>query len=202
MKILKLILLGVIAFSSCINKTRHSNEPNKAVDTTQIIQVVDSALRCETNTIICDTDYEIPFAELMGFWRKADCGPYIDICKTRSICEVTNNQIVIFTILKQSSRNKYNIYYHSICDLGRGGANMDWDNFSQTTPIAKIHFRNDTTADIEWLGFFDKKKGRYVWTESDFNDQGDEPTARLNKEHLDDTLKEWKESMRKKYDGY
>ncbi|ANI84974.1 hypothetical protein [Kosakonia oryzae] len=75
---------------------------------------------------------------------------------------VNDNQIVINIHAKEIDKNKINIYYDSVADLGRGGMNFDWKNISQIKPVAELSFIKQK-GELRWKGFYDNKRSKYFW---------------------------------------
>lgn len=83
----------------------------------------------------------------------------------RAAFTVNSNQIVINAVLKQDARkvDVVDVYFDSPLDLGRGGMNLDWRNFSQSISIALIRMRDRNNFDLNWIGFYDRREGLRKW---------------------------------------
>lgn len=62
----------------------------------------------------------------------------------------------------------YNVFYDSIEDVGSGGANLNWNNFSKTISIARLEVIDSEKARFYWLGFYDSINNVCVLSNSDF----------------------------------
>lgn len=82
-----------------------------------------------------------------------------------------NSNTMYINVRAKRDKNKYNLYYHSIEDLGRGVKEaLDWDHFSIDSIIATIDY--DSRLDViyfNWFGFYNEKTQQRDWAEdSDF----------------------------------
>jgi hypothetical protein len=102
---------------------------------------------------------------LKGRWS-ADCSNFegIEIDNTlKAEFTINSNQITINSILKRSKDGAINGYFKSPQDLGRGGMNLDWDNFSTIHRIAVIKIKSENDFHLNWIGFFSNKTKKYQW---------------------------------------
>ncbi|MFY0666370.1 MAG: hypothetical protein JXQ97_17250 [Natronospirillum sp.] len=76
---------------------------------------------------------------------------------------VNSNQIVI-SITSKDVSDGFDILYQGPRDLGRGGMNLNWENYSKAIPIAEVRERDDHYV-VVWKGFFDMVKGSYIWVD-------------------------------------
>jgi hypothetical protein len=78
---------------------------------------------------------------------------------------INSNQIVINSVLKENDKKDgvIGVYFKSPLDLGRGGMNLDWNNFSTVTRIAAIKIKDENDINIGWAGFFSNKTKKYQW---------------------------------------
>ncbi|GJA00769.1 hypothetical protein ECV0102_11170 [Enterobacter cloacae] len=99
-----------------------------------------------------------------GVWSTScdDDGFSITIDKNTNPLVVNDNQIVVNVHSNEISKEKVNIFYDSVADLGRGGMNFDWKNVSSTTPLAELNIVN-RNGELRWNGFYDRKKSKYYW---------------------------------------
>jgi hypothetical protein len=99
-----------------------------------------------------------------GMWGTTcdDDGFYIKIDKKPNPLVINDNQIVVNVYATESSKNKVDIFYNSVADLGRGGMSFDWKNISSTTPLAELKIANKN-GEFRWKGFYDNKKSEYYW---------------------------------------
>lgn len=86
----------------------------------------------------------------------------INIENKPSSLVVNDNQIVINVHAKEIRKNKIDIFYDNVADLGKGGMNFDWNNVSSTIPLAELNVTNQD-AELRWKGFYDNKKSKYYW---------------------------------------
>lgn len=91
-----------------------------------------------------------------------DDGFSISIDKNTNPLVVNDNQIVVNVHSNEISKEKVDIFYDSVADLGRGGMNFDWKNVSSTTPLAELNIVN-RNGELRWNGFYDRKKSKYYW---------------------------------------
>jgi len=104
-----------------------------------------------------------------GFWRVNCSRPgYIKIGKANNIeMEVNSNQIYINTIAKFSEKepNRLLLYLKNTSDLGVGGSNLPWANFSKEKPIASIEYlpSKKDEMNFSWYGFYNTKTLQHEW---------------------------------------
>lgn len=105
-----------------------------------------------------------------GIWGTScdDDGFSITIDNKPNPLVVNDNQIVVNVHAKEIYKDKVDIFYDSVADLGRGGMNFDWKNVSSTAPLAELTIVNKN-GELRWKGFYDNKKTKYYWVvEPDF----------------------------------
>lgn len=107
---------------------------------------------------------------LLGHWSFDDNIAYLDVKVEKSLCCVMHNQIYIYVSIKKMNNNCYNIFYDSIADIGSGGANLDWNNFSKTKSIAQLEIIDSINAYFSWFGFWDSINNIRILKDSDFTD--------------------------------
>ena len=78
------------------------------------------------------------------------------------VYEVNSNQIYILANIKKNKKDIEEFYLIKPLDLGRGGLNLNWDNFSLKKKIMSIEYKNNKINAI-WNGFYDKNQKKYVW---------------------------------------
>ncbi|QAU24626.1 hypothetical protein EO087_12005 [Dyella sp. M7H15-1] len=78
---------------------------------------------------------------------------------------INSNQININIHLKISGveDNLISIYFDSPSDLGRGGINLDWADFSKNIPIAIGEIDGKNSMRLNWSGFYNTKSFLYQW---------------------------------------
>jgi hypothetical protein len=111
-----------------------------------------------------------------GKWR-ADCerSGSITINKYNPIkIEVNSNQIFIKAIAKidEAEPMRMLVYFQETADLGRGGMNLSWSNFSTNKPIATLQFLPSQKDKLHfiWFGFYNEATKQYEWkTQADWN---------------------------------
>lgn len=106
--------------------------------------------------------------QYLGYWSP-NCGGFggsVNITKSDDIkVDVNNNNLYISAKISTES-DGYSIYFSDIIESMN--ELIDWDNISHQKPMARINFKDDI-ATMDWLGFYDKSKHKYVWTtQSDF----------------------------------
>ncbi|MGA5656232.1 hypothetical protein [Rahnella contaminans] len=107
-------------------------------------------------------------SQYFGYWSP-NCGGFggsVNITKGDDIkVDVNNNNLYISAKISVET-NGYNIYFTDVIESMN--ELIDWDNISHENPIAIMNFKDDV-ATMDWLGFYDKSKHKYVWTtQSDF----------------------------------
>jgi hypothetical protein len=107
-----------------------------------------------------------------GFW-KVNCSRagYMRIKKVNDIeIEVNSNQIYISAIAKFSEKepNRLLLYLKNTIDLGAGGMNLPWANFSKEKPIAAIEYlpSKKNEMNFSWYGFYNTKTFQYEWVKN------------------------------------
>lgn len=102
--------------------------------------------------------------KIEGRWS-SDCANFegLRIKNNQSIFTINSNQISINIRLIESDNNIVNIYFESPYDLGRGGANLDWSNFSKSRPIANMRLNETNDGELKWVGFYNEKGRSYQW---------------------------------------
>lgn len=73
---------------------------------------------------------------------------------------VSSNQIVVY-IKSRDVLGGFDIFYGGVRDLGRGGLNYSWMDYSTEIPIAEVRII-DNRYFIFWKGFFDMTTGKHV----------------------------------------
>jgi hypothetical protein len=110
------------------------------------------------------------FEDTVGRWSP-NCAEIngINIYDQKKITiEVNSNQIYIHST-GTISDDTLTITLKSPEDLGRGGMMLEWDNFSNEKPIAKIKFISEDKSKVEWLGFYNERLKNRTWvSEPDF----------------------------------
>jgi hypothetical protein len=116
--------------------------------------------------------------QFLGSWS-SDCAGmgWINFNEKNDFAEVVvaSNQIILnanFSIDK-TNPNKLLLYLKSnsdsnFGDLGAGGTNLPWDDYSKDKPIAEV-LSNPSTIDeleVKWLGFYNTKTNSYEWSSS------------------------------------
>lgn len=99
-----------------------------------------------------------------GVWSTTcdDDGFSINVESKINPLVVNDNQIVINTHAKETTKNKINLFYNSVADLGSGGMKFDWKSVSSTMPLAELNISKNN-AEFRWKGFYDNKKSKYYW---------------------------------------
>lgn len=99
-----------------------------------------------------------------GLWGTTcdDEGFSIKIDSKPNPLVVNDNQIVVNVHATEVSKDKFDIFYDNVADLGRGGMNFDWKNVSSDTPLAELNIVNQN-GELRWKGFYDSKKSKYYW---------------------------------------
>jgi hypothetical protein len=105
---------------------------------------------------------------LLGHWSFNDDIAYLEIKKGKSLCCVIHNQVYVNVLIKKVNDSCYNVFYDSIEDVGSGGANLNWNNFSKTISIARLEVIDSEKARFYWLGFYDSINNVCVLSNSDF----------------------------------
>lgn len=96
------------------------------------------------------------------------------------ILPVMSNQIYIKAKIKKID-NLYHVFLIEPDDLGLGGSQLDWDNFSTEKPIANIEILRNETMSFQWLGFYHTTNKEIIFPDSEFNlETGSNPSI-LNK---------------------
>ncbi|WP_156930144.1 hypothetical protein [Pseudomonas sp. MOIL14HWK12:I2] len=112
--------------------------------------------------------------EFTGHWSP-DCEVlqgFQIISRKAAELEVNSNQIYIKTKLS-TEKNDTAIYFDDVLDLGSGGMQLDWKNFSKDKAIGKIKNWSDKEFIFEWIGFYNKKNSTTYWKENpDFFQKG------------------------------
>lgn len=86
--------------------------------------------------------------------------------------EVNSNQIYIKTKLS-AEKNDTAVYFDEVLDLGSGGMQLDWKNFSKDKAIGKIKNWSGKEFIFEWDGFYNTKNSTTYWKENpDFFQKG------------------------------
>lgn len=64
--------------------------------------------------------------------------------------------------------DKFSFFLEEPADLGRGGMMLNWDDFSNSKPIADAQ-KNGDKIKLSWKGFFESSTLKYVWvSDSEF----------------------------------
>lgn len=80
---------------------------------------------------------------------------------------VNTNQIVVSTRVVKTD-DKLSFFLEEPADLGRGGMMLNWDDFSNSKPIADAQ-KNGDIIKLSWKGFFESSTLKYVWvSDSEF----------------------------------
>ena len=101
---------------------------------------------------------------IKGYWSCKNTGGQTIIKSLDSVkLEISSNQIWILTSLKEKkdSNAVFYIYLVKPLDLGRGGMNLDWDNFSKSVPIGRLLKINDSMIIKKWYGFYNRTNAKY-----------------------------------------
>lgn len=110
-----------------------------------------------------------------GYWKQ-NCDKslaFVCIKGEMAIITVNTNQIYIQARIKKISQNEYDLTYFKTLDLGKGGMELEWNNFSRYKIIATINFTNAKEIEFKWLGFFNDKSKKRNWiNESTFSSKG------------------------------
>lgn len=106
-------------------------------------------------------------SELLGYWA-VECGGgegYVNVTDIgEARLEVNANQIYIETIIKGDA-GKFYIFLKEPADLGRGGMQLSWSDFSKEHPVAEIYLVSGEQMRLTWLGFYDVKSQSYRWVQ-------------------------------------
>lgn len=102
----------------------------------------------------------------IGDWRISceEGSGYIQVLSLDSIfIEINSNQIYVISkgVIK---KNILYVYLVAPGELGMGGMNLNWNNFSRNEPIAELLFKKKD-AELKWKGFYNTKKLKYEWVE-------------------------------------
>ncbi len=82
--------------------------------------------------------------------------------------EVNSNQIHISARLIPSGE-RFALLLQEPLDLGRGGLQLDWNNYSKEVAIAELKPNQDGSLNFLWNGFYDSRKKAFTWIkEPDF----------------------------------
>lgn len=109
-----------------------------------------------------------------GKWKE-DCNESlasVSIVGSKAIICVNTNQIYIESKIIKSKENFYNIKLIKAKDLGRGGMELSWENFSNDNVIATIEVIDVNSINFKWLGFYNSKTKNREWLEdADFSSE-------------------------------
>lgn len=89
--------------------------------------------------------------------------------ENNTLLAVMSNQIYIKVKLKKIKKNKFELFLIEPEDLGPGGMNMKWENFSRDKAIANIDLLENGTIQFFWIGFYDEKENEIVFPKCEFN---------------------------------
>ncbi len=132
--------------------------------------------------------------QFLGSWS-ADCTGmgWINFNEKNDFAEVVvaSNQIILnakFSIDKTNS-NKLLLYLKNtgdsnFGDLGVGGANLPWDDYSKDKAIAELLSNPSTTDELEvkWMGFYNTKTNSYEWSSNpEFMAEGNKVIKKCSK---------------------
>lgn len=106
-----------------------------------------------------------------GYWTnncQAGSG-YVDISENKTLkIELNSNQVYLKEKYENIKSNFYNIYVTSK-ELGRGGSNLDWANYSKDSIVGTFKLIDKKYANFNWLGFYNKKSKKREWVnDTDF----------------------------------
>lgn len=110
--------------------------------------------------------------KLTGEWA-IDCDgmPFSRIYNEEGVSKIqlASNQIYIEVRYESSDKSGGGLYvfFEDTIDLGRGGINFPWSEFSKVKPIGQFIFQSDREGILDWKGFF-TKEGLFVDVPSDF----------------------------------
>ena len=83
--------------------------------------------------------------------------------------EVNSNQVYISATIVKKEGGGYLVYFNKTEDLGRGGMNLKWEDYSKDTPIAELVL-NGNNLKVVWKGFYNNKSKQYEWLkDTDWN---------------------------------
>jgi hypothetical protein len=106
-------------------------------------------------------------SELLGYWAVECSGGegYVNVTGIgKARLEVNANQIYIETVIKRDV-DKFDLFLKEPADLGRGGMQLNWSNFSKEHPVAEIYLVSSEQMKLTWLGFYDVKSQSYRWVQ-------------------------------------
>lgn len=96
----------------------------------------------------------------------------VSIIKDLGVICVNANQIYINSKIKKSEKKNYEVRLIKPMDLGRGGMELEWKNFSKDSIIATIEVIDEGSINFKWLGFYNLKSNNREWIkESDFSSE-------------------------------
>ncbi|WP_047043427.1 hypothetical protein [Vibrio mexicanus] len=78
--------------------------------------------------------------------------------------EVNTNQIYVVAKEVKVSKESSDFFFDKTDSIGLAGANINWGDVSKQNPMFTLHKLNDRDYVIHWYGFFDEKKGEYLWS--------------------------------------
>ena len=156
-------------------------EPNCAP---QIIESIDikSAVIKYNNHCASTTGYKYA-----GTWtiNKEQQFSYITIHKDSTAYMVVESDQINIVVKLLRSKESADIFHVFLLkpaeELGIGGQNLSWDNFSKSIPIANIMFESDTIAKLDWLGFYNVSTKQKEWEECQFNRENEEAPVILTR---------------------
>lgn len=107
--------------------------------------------------------------KLQGNWKgdkacEMSTGSFIIGENNPITVEVNSNQIYILANVTKSTENKYIVYLKEPDDLGRGGMQRPWIDYSKDKPIAEL-IVSDNKMKVIWKGFYNTKSKAYEWIE-------------------------------------
>ena len=132
-----------------------------------------------------DSKKKLDKFNLDGNWAYNEESSYasLKIEKNQGLFVVMSNQIYINVKINNNNLNKnsYNVFFDTTNDLGAGGMNMNWNNFSKDKPIAVIKELIDNKIEFNWIGFYNNKSKLIEFKECEFNLQSSSNPVVLQK---------------------
>lgn len=119
---------------------------------------------------------------LEGIWAvSCENSVAFEIKDSEIILPVMSNQIYIKAKIKEVKTKCYHIYLIEPDDLGPGGIQLDWDNFSTEKPVAEMKLETDKKIIFNWFGFYHKMENKMIFPECEFNLDTNSNPSLLNK---------------------